>query len=105
MPSRCAVASETVDGQRSITVSLPTELFVSHSSRDQAFADAFVATLRAHGLRAWYSVSNLVNAQEWQEQIGLALRRCDWFLVLTSRNAAESMWVRRETMYALNQRR
>ncbi len=56
-------------------------------------------------MAAWYSVSNLVGAQEWQDEIGLALRRCDRFLVLASRNASGSMWVRRETAFLLNQRR
>jgi TIR domain len=34
-----------------------------------------------------------------------ALERCDWFVVLLSPAAIESMWVRRETAFALNERR
>ncbi|OYV86483.1 MAG: molecular chaperone Tir [Planctomycetia bacterium 21-64-5] len=38
-------------------------------------------------------------------QVLKALQRCDWFVVLLSPDAIESMWVRRETALALRDKR
>lgn len=46
-----------------------------------------------------------MGAQQWQDEILNALRRCDWFLVPISPAAINSMRVRRETAYALKDRR
>lgn len=83
----------------------PTELFLSHASQDQRFASRLAKTLERHGILVWYSKTSLIGSQRWQDEIGEALQRCDWFLVVLSPNALESMWVRRETQYALRQRR
>ena len=83
----------------------PREIFLSHASADRRFADKFALTLRQHGLPVWYSRRHLRGAQQWQDEIGRALRRCDWFIVLLSPAAVKSMWVKRELAYALIQKR
>jgi hypothetical protein len=47
----------------------------------------------------------LRGAQQWQEEIGRALRRCDWLIVVLSPKAVKSTWVKRELSYALTQTR
>lgn len=59
------------------------------------------ATLRAHGLAVWYSETNILGAQQWHDEIGRGLTRCDWFVLLLSEHAVKSRWVRREFRYAL----
>ena len=81
---------------------LPKEAFLSHSKKDRAFADKLLKLLRFHRVRVWYSRRSLVPAQKWHSEIGRALARCDWFIVVLSRNSAESEWVERELVYALN---
>ena len=83
----------------------PREIFLSHASADRRFADQFAQRLRQHGLPVWYSRTHLRGAQQWQDEIGRALRRCDWFIVLLSPSAVKSMWVKRELSYALIQKR
>ena len=78
----------------------PTEIFVSHAVKDRRFADRLVAALRANGFNVWYSDIHLAGADDWQDEIGKALRRCDWFLVVLSKNAIDSMWVSREVKFA-----
>jgi hypothetical protein len=46
-----------------------------------------------------------VGARQWHDEIGAALDRCDWFVVLLTRAAVESTWVKRELMFALQQNR
>lgn len=84
---------------------LPNEIFLSHSSHDHPFVDSVAALLRAHGLPVWYSKTNIIGARQWHDEIGTALQRCDWFVVILSPNATESMWVKRELMFVLQQER
>jgi hypothetical protein len=83
----------------------PGEVFLSHASANRAFARKAVRILRRHGLPVWYSETNLAGAQQWHDEIGQALRRCDWFLVVLSPQAVVSPWVKRELVFALNDRR
>jgi hypothetical protein len=83
----------------------PHEVFLSHSSLDRQFADDLAAVLRQHQVPVWYSQTNIVGAQQWQDEIGAALLRCDWFAVVLSPQSVDSMWVKRELSYALQQNR
>ena len=81
---------------------LPNEVFLSHSSLDREFAIEVVGVLRRHGIPIWFSQTNMIGAQQWHDEIGAALRRCDWMLILLSPNSVDSMWVQREGIFSLN---
>jgi hypothetical protein len=53
----------------------------------------------------WYSRTNILGAQQWHDEIGAALNRCDWFILVLSPHSVESMWVKRELGFALQQQR
>lgn len=84
---------------------IPNEVFLSHSNKDQEFVNAVSGVMRRHGVPVWYSRINIVGAQQWHDEIGAALNRCDWFTLVLSPNSVESMWVKRELIYALQQDR
>lgn len=84
---------------------IPQEIFLSHSSEDRQFADQIARELRRHGIPVWYSPHNILGAQQWHDEIGDALRRCDWFIILLSAYSVRSFWVKRELCYALRQGR
>lgn len=84
---------------------LPNEVFLSHSSLDNQFATSIADMLRRHGLPVWYSQTNIIGAQQWHDEIGAALHRCDWFALILSLSSVESTWVKRELLYALQQER
>jgi hypothetical protein len=88
-----------------MAVVLPHEVFLSHSSQDGQFAADLAGVIRRHGIPVWYSQTNILGAQQWQDEIGAALLRCDWFVLVLSPNSASSMWVKRELSYALQQNR
>jgi hypothetical protein len=83
----------------------PTEVFVSHSHRDRDFAARLTRVLRKHKIRYWYSPKHIVGAAQWHDEIGKALARCDWFVIILTPNAVNSPWVKRELLYALNDAR
>jgi TIR domain len=81
---------------------LPSEVFISHSSLDQHFAALITESLQRHGVPFWLSQRNLIGAQQWHDEIGAALKRCDWFVVILSPNSVASKWVKRELLFALD---
>jgi hypothetical protein len=81
---------------------IPKEVFLSHSSNNGVIANEIAETLRNHGIHVWYSPTNILTAQQWIDEIGNALRRCDWFMVLLTQDSIVSRWVKRELNYALN---
>jgi hypothetical protein len=76
-------------------------VFLSHSSRDRAFAERLADALAEHGVPVFFSRRSIRGAQQWHDEIGAALRRCDWFGIVLSPAAVESKWVKRELLYAL----
>jgi hypothetical protein len=83
----------------------PAELFLSHATADRVFADALGQMLARHAVPFWYSRKDLVGAQQWHDEIGAALERCDWFAVILSPASIASAWVKRELLFALQERR
>jgi hypothetical protein len=83
----------------------PREIFLSHSSRDLQFASKVVQTLRSHGLKVWFSPKHIEGGQQWHDEIGKALNRCDWFLILLSPDAVSSQWVSWELQFAVAEKR
>jgi TIR domain len=86
-------------------MTIPHEAFLSHSSMDQDFVTHLAEVLRRHGVPIWYSRTNILGAQQWHDEIGAALKRCDWFLLVLSPHSVASMWVKRELIFALQQNR
>ncbi len=84
---------------------LPKEVFLSHSHHDRQFAAELAGVMRQHGIPVWFSVTHIVAARQWHDEIGAALDRCDWFVVILSPAAVNSIWVKRELLYALQQDR
>lgn len=86
-------------------LSVPQEVFLSHSSADREFTAKLADVLRRHGVPVWYSETDIQGAQQWHDEIGTALQRCDWFVVVLTPDAVASMWVKRELLFSLQQDR
>ena len=56
-------------------------------------------------MNSFFSKKNIHGAQEWHDELGAALKRCDWFLLVLSPDAIHSTWVKRELIYALQEQR
>ena len=63
------------------------------------------AILDAHKVSYWYSATHILGAKQWHDEIGLALARCNWFLIVLTPAAVRSQWVKRELLFALNSSR
>jgi hypothetical protein len=83
----------------------PTEVFISHSSGNANFVSRLSRVLAVHKVGSFVSKANIRGAQQWHDEIGNALKRCDWFLLVLSPQSVRSRWVKHELVYALQARR
>lgn len=76
------------------------DVFLSHSSKDKAQADAICALLEANGLQCWIAPRNINPGRKWDEAImdGIASSRA--VLLIHSANANRSDDVEREIAHA-----
>jgi hypothetical protein len=81
------------------------EVFLSHASQDHAKARRLRELLVTHNVPVWFSPHHIQGAQQWQDEIGEALGRCGWFMLLLTPDAVKSMWIKRELNYALIKKR
>src|SRR3954471_11612119 len=84
---------------------MPNEVFLSHSHLDHEFSTSLVEVLRRHAIPVWFSPTNIIGAKQWHDEIGTALAQCDWFAVVLSSASIQSVWVKRELLFALNDSR
>ena len=75
------------------------EVFVSHSHKDDAFTDRLVKDFRQAGANAWMDKNDL-GAGDFQDRISQALSDCEWFVLVLTKDALESKWVRQEVNVA-----
>ena len=83
----------------------PKEMFLSHSSLDGEFASKIADLLRRHGISVWHGPTSIRGGDQWHDEIGAALERCDWFVILLSPNSMKSAWMKLELVYALKEER
>jgi hypothetical protein len=76
--------------------------FIAHSSRDRAFVERLARVLDAHHLPYWYSEQHILGAQQWHDEIGRALAKCNWLILVLSPAAVSAKWVKSEVMFALD---
>jgi hypothetical protein len=81
----------------------PKEVFLCHSSLDWEIANKIAELLRRHGVPYGHGPSSIRGAQQWHDEVGDALERCDWFVILLSPDSIKSKWVKRELIFALDE--
>lgn len=77
-------------------------VFVSHAAKDRKWVKRLISILQRHGIAYWYSAKHLKGAQQWHDEIGKALVRSNWLVVVLTPDSVKSRWVKREVLFALN---
>jgi len=79
-----------------------TKVFISHSSRDRDIVERdIIALLNSNGIETWYSGDDIPTGAAWEREIERALSGSDWFLIVLSRNSAQSEYVKDELNLAI----
>jgi hypothetical protein len=80
-------------------------VFLSHSDKDQAWANQIAQRLKEAGLQVWDAADELYPGDNWHLEIGKALAAANAMIVLVSPAAAESKLLREEVSYAIGSER
>jgi hypothetical protein len=78
------------------------DVFISHSAKDKATADAVCAMLESNGIRCWIAPRDVLASMEWGEAIIDAIEQCRIMVLVFTANANASPQIRREVERAVN---
>ncbi len=78
------------------------DAFLSHSSKDRAYAELVCQALESHSLRCWIAPRDILPGAEWGAAIIDGIDQSSVMLLIFSRNANESAQVRREVERAIS---
>jgi uncharacterized protein YjbI with pentapeptide repeats/ribosomal protein L29 len=70
--------------------------FISHSSKDEAFAEQLHERMRAARLPVWFAPEDVKGGEKLHEQIEQAIEMHDRLLLILSEESIRSKWVERE---------
>jgi hypothetical protein len=79
--------------------------FISHSSRDQAFAERLHADLQNKGVRCWFAPKDMKIGDRIRPRIDETIRVYDKLLLILSKTSVMSQWVEQEVETALARER
>lgn len=78
------------------------DVFISHSSKDKATADAVCAMLESDGVRCWIAPRDVLPSMEYGEAIIEAIEQCRIMVLVFTANANASQQIRREVERAVS---
>ncbi|MBN1452416.1 MAG: TIR domain-containing protein [Anaerolineales bacterium] len=82
-----------------------TQVFISYSRKDIAFARRLAGDLEQAGFDVWWDISDLKGGDDWVRFIPAAIGSSQYFVVLLSPNSVQSEWVEKEYSYAIRLRK
>lgn len=77
-------------------------IFISHSSKDDAFVSELAAKLHEFPVKTWVDHMDIEAGQDWEAEIKAALGKVDGMIVVLSSDALKSRPVKAEWQYFLN---
>ena len=73
-------------------------IFISYSRKDDESVQEILQILRKNHIRFWYDMG-LKSGEEWAEELGERIDKCEQFMVLMSPNSVESKYVRKGMLF------
>jgi len=77
-------------------------IFLSHSRKNIPLRDEFNQRLTDAGLMLWYDERDIAIGDDWTRTLESALENCAAVVLIWSADAAESRWIKRETLKAVD---
>src|ERR1700676_3043069 len=78
------------------------DVFISHSAKDKAVADAVCAALEANGIRCWIAPRDIVPGESWGGAILKGIASCRMMVLVFSTHTNASVQIRREVERAVH---
>ena len=79
----------------------PDQVFLCHASQDAKFARKLADDLRENGVDIWIAPDSIVPGEKWVDAINRGLETSGVLVLVITRHAADSKWVRDESAYAI----
>jgi hypothetical protein len=81
-------------------------IFISYRRQepDLSFARQLVADLGEAGHKVWIDIEGIEGGTTWTDEIQRAVETCYAYVIIISPDSLESPWVRKELLYALNEK-
>ena len=76
------------------------DVFISHSSKDKEIAELICNTLEANGIKCWIAPRDIRGGDDWSAAITDAISESKVFIIVYSKNSAQSTQVPREIALA-----
>src|ERR1022692_3166371 len=70
--------------------------FISHATLDHPFVEKLAVDLRANGVDAWFSKWEIKAGDSIRGRIEEGLDRCEYFIIVLSKNSISRPWVQTE---------
>lgn len=83
-------------------LAVPHDVFISHSAKDKAVADAICAALETNGVRCWIAPRDIVPGASWANSILKGINSTRVMVLVFSAYANQSPQVRREVERAVH---
>jgi hypothetical protein len=80
-------------------------VFISHSSKDNAYVRKLADDWRTQGINVWVDFEAIEDGARWLQRIEQAVTDCDAAVIVMSAGARESEWVEREGLMLLDLRK
>jgi len=78
-----------------------TSIFLSHNSKDKAFARKLASMLKESGVEVWIDEAELKVGDSLTQIIGSAIEQTDFLAVVLSHSSVNSPWVQKELALAM----
>ncbi len=75
-------------------------IFISYSKKDIVYAEKLINALRREGFNPWLDMQSLQAGTYWPDRLHAAIKDCDAYILIMSRNAKKSQWVPEELVVA-----
>jgi hypothetical protein len=83
-----------------LLVESSVQVFLSYTRADARTVDVVVPVLERHGIKVWRDIVGIAGGAKWRDSLVNALAKSSVVLLLMSRDAFVSKWVRRELEFA-----
>ncbi len=81
-----------------------SHIFISYSHKDTAYVEKLEKKLISEGFDLWVD-HRIDYGSRWTKEIEKAIDACDAYIIVMSKNSAESQWVERERIHAEKRRK
>lgn len=80
----------------------PYQIFISHAHQDNKFAKRLATDLQKKGWQTWMAPDDIRPGEKWVEAINRGLAESSIFILILTKEAVNSRWVRSETDVAIH---